>query len=142
MLLRGFRKEQVTGMLQIRPLVEMAFETAAQKAQVFLADIRLISLFDEEVLLMHDAVVRQDLYRFCPGGVHGLVLGTCQREQFRQFHPVCHGNVRILADDAAVLHGQQRKLAFQRGCFHYVFHAFLFLMVGENNRRNFLRLMM
>ena len=33
-------------------------------------------------------------------------------------------------------------IAFQRGCFHYVFHAFLFLMVGENNRRNFLRLMM
>ena len=106
MFLRGFRKEQVTGMLQIRPLVEMAFETAAQKAQVFLADIRLISLFDEEVLLVYDAVVRQDLYRFCPGGVHGLVLGTCQREQFRQFHPVCHGDVRILADDAAVLHGQ------------------------------------
>ena len=26
-----------------------------------------------------------------------------QREQFRQFHPVCHGDVRILADDAAVL---------------------------------------
>ena len=43
-LLRGFRKEQVTGMLQIRPLVEMAFETAAQKAQVFLANIRFISL--------------------------------------------------------------------------------------------------
>ena len=42
-LRRGFRKEQVTGMLQIRPLVEMAFETAAQKAQVFLADIRFIS---------------------------------------------------------------------------------------------------
>ena len=84
----------------------MAFETAAQKAQVFLANIRFISLFDEEVLLVYDAVVRQDLYRFCPGGVHGLVLGTCQREQFRQFHPVCYGDVRILADDAAVLHGQ------------------------------------
>ena len=106
MFLRGLRQEQVTGMLQIRPLVEMPLETAAQKAQVFLADIRLVSLFNEEVLLVYDTVVRQNLYRFCPGGVHGLVLGTCQREQFGQFHPVCHGDVRILADDAAVLYGQ------------------------------------
>ena len=106
MLFRGLRQEKVTGVLQVRPFVEMPLETAAQKTQVFLADVRPVTLFDEEVLLMHDAVVRQYLDRLRPGGVHGLVHGPCQREEFRQFHPVCHGDVRILADDAAVLHGQ------------------------------------
>ena len=142
MFFGGLGEEQVAGMLQVRTLVEVPLEAAAEEAQVILADVRPVALFHEEVLLVHDAVVRQHLDRFRPGGMHGLVLGTCQREEFGQFHPVCHGDVRILADDAAVLHGQQRELAFQRGCFHYVSHAFLFLTVEENNRRNLLRLMM
>ena len=120
----------------------MPLETAAEETDAVLADVRLVALLHEEILLVHDAVVRQHLDRFRPGGVHRLVLGTGQCEKFGQFHLIGYGDVRVLADDAAILHGQQRELAFQRGCFHYVSHAFLFLMVEENNRRNFLRLMM
>ena len=50
-LFRGLGQEQVTGVLQIRAFVEMPLETAAQKTQVFLADVRPVTLFDEEVLL-------------------------------------------------------------------------------------------
>ena len=32
-----------------------------------------------------------------------LVFRLCEREKFGQFHPVGHGNVRILADDTPVL---------------------------------------
>ena len=120
----------------------MPLETAAEKTQVVLANVGTVAFLDEEVLLVHDAVVRQHLDRFRPGGMHGLVLGTCQCEKFGQFHPVCHGNVRILADDTPVLYREQRKFAFQRRCFHYVSHTFPFFEVGEINRRNFLRLIM
>lgn len=140
--IRGLGQEQVAGVLQVRTLVEVPLETAAEEAHAVLADVRTVAFLNEEVLLVHDAVVRQYLDRFRPSGVHRLVLGTGQRKKFGQFHPVRHGDVRVLADDAAVLHGKQWELAFQRGCFHYVSHAFLFLMVEENNRRNFLRLMM
>ena len=135
-------KEQVAGVLQIRPLVEMPLETAAEETQVILADIGTVAFLDEEVLLVNDAVVRQHLDRLGPCRMDGLVFRLREREEFGQFHPVGHGDVRVLADDAPVLHGQQRKLAFQRSCFHYVSHTFLFLEVGEINRRNFLRLMM
>ena len=102
---RGLGEEQVTGMLQVRTIVEVPLEAEAEETDAVLADVRLVTLFHEEVLLVHDAVVRQHLDRFRPGGMHGLVLGTCQCEKFGQFHPVCHGDVRVLADDAAVLHG-------------------------------------
>ena len=120
----------------------MPLEAAAEKTQVVLADVGTVAFLDEEVLLVHDAVVRQYLDRFRPGRMDGLVFRLREREKFGQLHPVGHGNVRVLADDAPVLHREQREFAFQRRCFHYVSHTFLFLEVGEINRRNFLRLMM
>ena len=140
--LGGLGQEQVTGVLQVRTLVEVPLETAAEKTKVILADVGTVAFLDEEVLLVHDAVVRQHLDRLCPCRVDGFIFRLCEREEFRQLHLVGHGDVRVLADDAPVLHGQQRKLAFQRRCFHYISHTFLFLEVGEINRRNFLRLMM
>ena len=139
---RGLGQEQVAGVLQVRTLVEMPLETAAQETEVVLADVRLVALLHEEVLLVHDAVVRQHLDRFRPCRMDRLVFRLCEREKFGQFHPVGHGNVRILADDTPVLYREQRKFAFQRRCFHYVSHTFPFFEVGEINRRNFLRLMM
>ena len=139
---RGLGQEQVAGVLQVRTLVEVPLETAAQETEVVLADVRLVALLHEEVLLVHDAVVRQHLDRFRPCGMDGLVLRPREREEFGQLHPVGRGDVRILADDAAVLHGEQRELALQRGCLHYISHTLLFLEVRENNRRNLLRLMM
>ncbi len=120
----------------------MPLEAAAEKTQVVLANVGTVAFLDEEVLLVHDAVVRQHLDRFRPCRMDRLVFRLCEREKFGQFHLIGHGNVRILADDTPVLYREQRKFAFQRRCFHYVSHTFPFFEVGEINRRNFLRLMM
>ena len=68
---RGLGEEQVTGVLQVRTLVEVPLEAEAEETDAVLADVRLVTLFHEEVLLVHDAVVRQHLDRFRPGGMHG-----------------------------------------------------------------------
>ena len=44
----------------------MPLEAAAKETQVILADIGTVAFLDEEVLLVHDAVVRQHLDRFRP----------------------------------------------------------------------------
>ena len=66
MLLGGLSKEQVTSVLQVRSLVEVSLERAAEETEVFLLQLRVIALLNEEVLLMHDTVVRQDLDRLGP----------------------------------------------------------------------------
>ena len=140
--LRGLCQEQIADMVQVRPLVEMPFKAAAEETQVIPADIRSVALLDKDVLLVDDAVVRQNPDSLRPCGMEGLVLGTCQREHFRQLHPVGHGNVGILADDTPMLDGHQRKPAFQCGGFHYISHTFRFFGVGQINRRKPFRLMM
>ena len=108
----------------------------------YLLNNHLHDIMSHPVLLVYHAVFGQDLQGLAPGGVDRLVLGGRDGEQLREFDPIGDRYVRVLADDTTAFHGQERELAFQRGCFHYVFHAFLFLIVEENNRRNFLRLMM
>ena len=58
MFLRGLGQEQIAGMVQVRPFVEMPFKAAAEETQVIPADIRSVALLDEDVLLVDDAVVR------------------------------------------------------------------------------------
>ena len=140
--LRGLCQEQIAGMVQVRPLVEMSFKAAAEETQVIPADIRSVALLNEDVLLVDNAVVRQNPDCLRPCGMEGLVLGACQRKHFRQLHPVGHGDVGILADDTPVLDGHQRKPAFQRGGFHYISHTLRFFGVGQINRRKPFRLMM
>ena len=139
--LRGLGQEQIAGMVQVRPLVEMPFKAAAEETQVIPADVGPVALLDEDILLVDDAVIRQNPDSLRPCGMEGLVLGACQREHFRQLHPVGHGDVGILADDAPVLDGHQRKPAFQRGGFHYISHTLRFFGVGQINRRKPFRLM-
>ena len=141
-LLRGLGQEQIAGMVQVRPLVEMPFKAAAEETQVIPADVGPVALLDEDILLVDDAVIRQNPDSLRPCGMEGLVLGACQREHFRQLHPVGHGDVGILADDAPVLDGHQREPAFQRGGFHYISHTLRFFGVGQINRRKLFRLMM
>ena len=140
--LRGLGQEQIAGMVQVRPLIEMSFKTAAEETQVIPADVGPVALLDEDVLLVDDAVIRQNPDSLRPCGMEGLVLGACQREHFRKLHPVDHGDVGILADDASVLDGHQREPAFQRGGFHYISHTLRFFGVGQINRRKPFRLMM
>lgn len=81
-LLRGLGQEQAAGVLQVQTLIEVTLETVAEEAHAVLADVRTVAFLNEEVLLVYDAVVRQYLDRFRPGGMHRLVLGTGQREKF------------------------------------------------------------
>ena len=142
-LFRGPGQEQVAGVLQVRTLVEVPLETAAEETPLLPAGLRPVALFDEDVLLVHDAVFRQDLDGLYPGGVHGLVFSPGQREHLGQLHPVGHGDVRVLADDAPVLDGHQREAAFQCGGFHYISHTLLlFEWLGKNSRIKLFRLMM
>ena len=140
---RGPGQEQVAGMLQVRTLVEVPLETAAEETPLLPAGLRPVALLNEDVLLVHDAVFRQDLDGLYPGGVHGLVFSPGQREHLGQLHPVGHGDVRVLADDAPVLNGHQREAAFQCGGFHYISHTLLlFGWLGKNSRIKLFRLMM
>jgi len=45
-------------MVQVRPFVEMPFKASAEETQVIPADVRSVTLLDEDILLVDDAVVR------------------------------------------------------------------------------------
>ena len=142
MLLRGLGEEQVAVVLQVRTLVEVSLKGTAQETEVFLLKLRCVTLLNEEVLLVYDTVVRQDLDRLGPCRVYRLILRLCDGEEFGKLHTISDRDVGILADDAVVLNRQNRELAFEGSCFHYISHDFLFLRLGIINRKNRLRLMM
>lgn len=142
MLLGGLSKEQVTSVLQVRTLVKVALKGTREKTEIFLLQLGGVALLNEEVLLMHDTVVRQDLNRLGPRRVYRLILRLCDGEEFGKLHAIADRDVGILADDAVVLNRQNRELAFEGSCFHYISHDFLFLRLGIVNRKNRLRLMM
>ena len=52
-----YKRQQVTGVLQIRSLVEVPLEAAAEKTQVVLADVGTVAFLDEEVLLVHLSLI-------------------------------------------------------------------------------------
>lgn len=108
-------QEQVAVVVQKRSFVEMPLITPGQEAKPVLFRVGLVVLRDEEVLLVYDGVAGQHLDRLVPCRMDGFVLGTGDGEQFGQFHPESHRDVRILRDDTAVFHRQKRKLPLQRG---------------------------
>ena len=55
-----------------------------------------------------------NLHGLYPGRVHGLILVLRHRVQLGQFHLESHGQVGVLAHDAAVLHREKGEPAFQR----------------------------
>lgn len=69
--LRGLSQEQIAGMVQVRPLIEMSFKTAAEETQVIPADVGPVALLDEDVLLVDDAVIRQNPDSLRPCGMEG-----------------------------------------------------------------------
>ena len=142
MLLRGLGEEQVAVVLEVRTLVEVSLKGTAQETEVFLLQLGCVTLLNEEVLLVYDTVVRQDLDRLGPCRVYRLILRLCDGEEFGKLHTISDRDVGILADDAVVLNRQNRELAFEGSCFHYISHDFLFLRLGIINRKNRLRLMM
>lgn len=93
-------------MIQERAFVKVPLKAPAQETKFVPVDLRLVLLFNEEVLFMHDGEVRQYLHRLVPCRMYRLVLVTGNGEQFRQFHLEGYRHVRILAHDAAVLYCQ------------------------------------
>ena len=52
--LGGLCKEKVAGVMQVGTLIKVAFKTAGKKAEFIPADVRLVFLGDENILLVQD----------------------------------------------------------------------------------------
>ena len=59
-------QEQIAGVIKERTLVEVPLETAGEETHLLLLQIRAVALLDKPVLLVYDAVSRQDLDRLHP----------------------------------------------------------------------------
>jgi len=89
-------QEQVAVMVQERAFIEVPFKTPGQEAKPVPFCVGLVVLLDEEVLLVYYGVAGQYLDSLVPCRMYGFVLGTGNGEQFGQFHPESHRDVRIL----------------------------------------------
>ena len=126
-------------MVQVRALVEMALIAFRQEALFTVPEIRTIGLLREPVLLADNRKIRQHFDSFYPGRVDSLVFSRSHSKQFGKFHLKGHGQVGILADNAAVLHRQQGELTFKRFSFQYISHFFLLLVSNRNNLLRWIR---
>ena len=116
-------QEQVAGVIQERSLVEVSLETAGEETHILLLQVRMVTLLDKPVLLVHDTVGRQYLDRLYPSRMDGSILRTCHRIEFGQVHPKGDRDVGVLREDAPLFDGKQREAVFQRGGFQYVSHC-------------------
>ena len=121
---RRLGQEQVAPVIEEGTLVEVHPVAPREEARARLLPVGMVFLLYIPVLLVQHRVVGQHLYCLAPRGVDALVFLCRHGIDFRQLHLEGGGDVRVLRDDAAVFHSQQRKTAFQRGRFHYVSHAF------------------
>ena len=94
-LLRGLRQEEVAGVLQVGPLVEVTLKRTAQETHVIFVQLWLVLFLDEPVLLVDDGIVGQHLDGLAPAAVYGLVFRTCHSVEFRQLHLVGDREVGI-----------------------------------------------
>ena len=94
-LLRGLRQEEVAGVLQVGPLVEVTLKRTAQKTHVIFVQLWLVLLLDEPVLLVDDGVVGQHLDGLAPAAVYRLVFRTRHGVEFRQLRLVGDREVGI-----------------------------------------------
>ncbi|EEO61245.1 hypothetical protein BSBG_02217 [Bacteroides sp. 9_1_42FAA] len=102
--LRGFRQEQVALVVQERPLVEVHLVAAGKEAHVLPAEIGTVLFLHVPVLFVQHRMVGQHLYCLAPRCVDVLVLLRRDGIDLRQLHLEGGGDVRVLRDDAAVLH--------------------------------------
>ena len=107
----------------IGPLVEMPLEGAVEKTLLVFLDVGPIPLANEPILLMDDRIVRQHLQGFQSGSMNSLVLFRGDGIYFGQLHAKGYRYVTFFTDNAAVLDGQYRKFAFQRGGFKCISHG-------------------
>ena len=81
----------------------MQLERTIQKAHPVFMRVGPVILFPEPVL---DCL--------CSCAVHGYIICGSDREQLRQKDLEADGHVRVFGENAPFLHGQDRKLTFQR----------------------------
>ena len=70
-------------MIQERPLIEVPFVTAGKETHIPVACLRPVFFANKPVGLMHNAVIRQHLDRFYPGGVYGFIFRAGYSKQLR-----------------------------------------------------------
>ena len=87
----------------------------------------------DSILLVHDRIIGKHLHGLYPGTVNGFIFRRRHRVQFRQLDLEGYRNVRILAYDAVVFHGQNRESVFQITGLQYTSHFFLFFLVNALN---------
>lgn len=92
----------------------MKLERTVQKVHPVFMRVGLVILFQEPVLTVYYRIIRQHLDCLCSCAVHGCIICGSNREQLRQKDFEADGHVRVLGKDASFLHGQDRKLTFQR----------------------------
>ena len=128
-----FRQVKITAVAQIRTFVEMAFVTFRKETLPIPVEIGTVGLFHKPVLLAHHRIVGKHADGFHPGRMDSLVFIARHRIDFRQQHLKGHGQVGVLAYNAAVFHCQKGELAFQRLGFQYISHGFLLLVSNRNS---------
>ena len=92
----------------------MQLERTIQKAHPVFLRVGLVIFFQKPVLAVYYRIVRQYLDCLCSCAVHGYIICGSDREQLRQKDLEADGHVRVFGENALFLHGQDRKLTFQR----------------------------
>lgn len=92
----------------------MQLERTIQKAHPVFMRVGPVILFQEPVLAVYYRIVRQYLDCLCSCAVHGYIICGSDREQLRQKDLEADGHVRVFGENVPFLHGQDRKLTFQR----------------------------
>ena len=128
----GLCQIQEAAVSEIRAFVEMTLIAAGQETFRPVSFAPVVFL-DEPVLLVHDRIIGKHLHGLYPGTVNGFIFRRRHRVQFRQLDLEGYRNVRILAYDAVVFHGQNRESVFQITGLQYTSHFFLFFLVNALN---------
>ena len=92
----------------------MQLERTVQTAHPVFLRVGPVILFQEPVLAVDDGMAGQYPDGLPSCAVHGLVIVGGEGEDLRQADLEADGHVRVLGEDAPFLHGQDRKLTFQR----------------------------
>ena len=119
------RQEKVTGMLKVRPFIEMPFKRAGEETLIAIPILRPILLRQKPVLFMNNGVIGQDFDCFQSGSMNRFVFFGGHGKQFRQFNPKCDRYISLFTDDAAMFDSHDWKLIFQCIFFQNAFHKCL-----------------
>lgn len=111
---RRLRQIDVAPVVQVGPLVEMPLESAREETRILFLQVGSVAFAHEPVLLVQNGKRGQDFQCLAPRPMQRLVLRSRYGVQFGKHDLECRRDVRILREDAALFHRQQRELRFER----------------------------